>query len=112
MSKLNFTVHTMRMITEEPVSSKVTPFLKDLSLEVLPGILDIFIQDLVESFNRKEEDLTEQQRLIRRWYQGSTPRIVSSSARQLLLFLSAFESLIPDGEENKKTSEEAEGEEK
>lgn len=110
MSKLNFTVHTMHMITEEPVSSKVTPFLDDWSFGVLSGILDIFIQDLIESFDRKEEDLTEQQRLICRWYQGSILRIASSSTRQL--FLSAFESLIPDGEENKKTSEEAEGEEK
>ena len=110
MSKLNFTVHTMHMITEEPVSSKVTPFLDDFSFGVLSGILDIFIQDLIESFDRKEEDFTEQQRLIRRWYQGSIPRIASSSARQLLL--SAFVSFIPDGEENKKTSEEAEGEEK
>lgn len=110
MSKLNFTVHTMRMITEEPVSSKVTTFLEYSPCGVLSGILDIFIQDLIESFDRKEEDFTEQQRLIRRWYQGSIPRIASSSSRQLLL--SAFESLIPDGEENKKTSEEAEGEEK
>ena len=110
MSKLNFTVHTMHMITEEPVSSKVTPFLDDCSFGALSGILDIFIQDLIESHDLKEEDLTEQQRLIRRWSQGSIGRIASSSARQI--FLSECMSLIPYREENKKTSEEAEGEEK
>lgn len=110
MSKVKLTIHTMHMITEEPVSSKVTPFLDARSYGSVAGILNVFFSDLVESFHRKKEDLTYEQLLISQWYERSSFRLSKSTSRQI--FLSEVMSFIPDGEENKKTSEEAEGEEK
>ena len=83
MSKLNFTVHTMHMITEEPVSSKVTPFLDARSYGSLSGILNVFFSDLVESFHRKKEDLTYEQLLISHWYEKSSLRLSESTTLKM-----------------------------